>query len=68
MFGLALIFLFLSCLNVVVGFSGVADGVVSGVAIALSFIFLIAAMISLSAKWKPRTTCFIYPTFSCRVP
>jgi len=67
MFGLTLLFLILSCINVVVGFSGVAESW-SPVAIALSFGFLIAAMVSLSAKWKPRTTCFIYPTFSCDVP
>lgn len=67
MFGLALLFLFISLTNVVLGFSGVA-GSLSAVAIAVSFLSLFASMVALSVTWKPKSTCFIYPTFSCTVP
>jgi uncharacterized membrane protein YtjA (UPF0391 family) len=67
MFGLALLFLFLSLIDAVLGFSGIAEDL-TWAAITMSFISLAAAMVSLSVTWKPRSTCFIYPTFSCTVP
>lgn len=67
MFALSFMFLFLSMFSAVLGFSGVA-GDLSGIAISLSFLFLAMSMIALSRKWNPRSTCFIYPTFSCKVP
>jgi hypothetical protein len=30
-------------------------------------LFLIAAMASFSVRRKPKSTCFIYPTFSCKL-
>ena len=67
MFGTALSFLFVSFINVILGFSGVA-GDLAPVAIALAFASLGVSMVLLSVTWKPRTSCFIYPTFSCSLP
>jgi uncharacterized membrane protein YtjA (UPF0391 family) len=67
MFALALLFLVLSEISIVAGFSGIAESF-SPVAIPLAFVFLIASMVAFSARWKPSSTCFIYPTFSCSVP
>jgi hypothetical protein len=64
MFGIAFIFLFLSLAGVLLGTSGIVGGA-SLLFNVLALMFLLSAMASLRSQWKPRSTCFIYPTFSC---
>jgi len=64
MFALSFTLLFLSLVSALLGFSG-AVGSMSFLACALAFVLLGFSMLALTIKWKPRSTCFIYPTFAC---
>ncbi len=66
MFALTFIFFFLSMGMAVLGLSGAA-GSLSAILNAISALLLVAAMAAFSLKWRPKSTCFMYPTFSCKV-
>jgi len=66
MFATSFILLFMSLVSAVLGFSEIA-GSWSVAASVLAFVLLTGSILALSLKWEPRSTCFIYPTFSCKI-
>lgn len=65
MFATAFVFLFASMFTATAAFSEVLTGVLYMAALILTIVFFILALVALPARWRPRTTCFIYPTFAC---